>query len=115
MHRVGVTAEQAGWRPVARSSEVVRAVLARRVATRDGGFRTVLLWRTRHGEVVAMDERCPHRRVSMARARLVGDAIECPVHGYQYGPTGRCINVRRAKSALVLQVCETEGHVWLAW
>jgi len=103
----------AGWLRLARSTEVGRAVLVKQF-TRDGHSWTALLWRMRSGAVVAMDAVCPHRRYPMSDARLVGDAVECPIHGYRYGPTGRCLNMRRAAPARVLKVRETSGYVWLA-
>lgn len=103
----------AGWSRLARSTEVGRTVLVRQV-TRDGHSWTALLWRTRSGAVVAMDAVCPHRRYPMSDAQLVGDAVECPIHGYRYGPTGRCLNMRRAAPARVLKVREVSGYIWLA-
>lgn len=103
----------AGWSRLARSTDIDRAVLVKQV-TRDDQSWAVLLWRTRSGKVVAMDALCPHRRYPMNDAQLVGDAVECPVHGYRYGPTGRCLNMRRAAPARVLEVREADGYVWLA-
>jgi phenylpropionate dioxygenase-like ring-hydroxylating dioxygenase large terminal subunit len=50
----------------------------------------------------------------MIDARLVGNSVECPFHGYRFGSNGRCLNKRRAEPARVLEVCEAEGNVWLA-
>jgi vanillate O-demethylase monooxygenase subunit len=102
-----------GWTPLARSADVGRTVLSRQVS-RGGMSWTVLLWRTKRGQAVAMDARCPHRDYPMRDPRLVGDALECPVHGFRFGPTGRCVNMRRARPARVLQVREAGGYVWLA-
>ncbi len=101
-----------GWVRSARSADVGRTVLVWRL-TRGGRTQTVLLWRTRWGRAVATDAQCPHRQYVMADARVVGNAIECPIHGYRYGPDGRCVNVRRAPAAQVIEVREVDGYVWL--
>ena len=98
--------------PLARSDEVGRHILVCR-ADLAGQPRTVLVWRTRDDQPIAMDARCPHRQLPMIRARLVDDAIECPFHGRRYSPTGRCVNVRGTRPATVLKVREAAGVLWL--
>jgi phenylpropionate dioxygenase-like ring-hydroxylating dioxygenase large terminal subunit len=106
----------ASWVRGARSADLGRSVLVWRVDTtgQGGQPRTVLLWRTRRGRAVAMDGRCPHRQYLMADARIVGNSVECAVHGYRYGPDGRCVNVRRAAPARLVGVREYGGYLWLA-
>lgn len=113
MKEMARTLLAAGWFRLARSTDVGRSVLALTVAhgARSG---TVLLWRTRFGRVVAMDGRCPHQHYPMHDAQLVGNTIECPLHGYRFGPTGRCVNMRRAAPVRVLQVREADDYIWLA-
>lgn len=103
----------AGWIRSVRSDDVGRTVLMWQ-GRRGGETGTVLLWRTRRGRVVATDAHCPHRLYLMADARLVGDAIECPRHHYRFGPDGRCVNMRRAAPASLIDVREADGYVWLA-
>jgi phenylpropionate dioxygenase-like ring-hydroxylating dioxygenase large terminal subunit len=106
-------AVRTSWVRSARSGDVGRTVLVWRL-THGGETRTVLLWRTRRGKAVATDARCPHRQYLMVDARLVRDAIECPVHGFRFGADGRCVNVRRAPAARLLEVREVDGYLWLA-
>ncbi len=100
-----------GWVRCARSADVGRTVLVWRMTCQT---RTVLLWRTRRGDAVATDARCPHRQYVMEDARLVGDTVECPLHEHRFGPDGRCVNVRKASAARVLEVREVDGYLWLA-
>jgi phenylpropionate dioxygenase-like ring-hydroxylating dioxygenase large terminal subunit len=102
-----------GWIRTARSAEVGRTILVWRVAD-EGRVWTVLLWRTRRGRAVATDACCPHRDFLMLDARLVRDAVECPIHGYRFGADGRCVNVRGSPAARVIDVREADGYVWLA-
>ena len=56
-----------------------------------GGEELVLV---RAGErYVAMDRWCLHQQGDLARGRLVGKAVKCPLHGFMYSiETGRCLN-----------------------
>jgi phenylpropionate dioxygenase-like ring-hydroxylating dioxygenase large terminal subunit len=101
------------WVRSARSADVSRTVVVWRLA-HAGRTLTVLLWRTRRGKAVAIDAGCPHREYLMVDARLVRDAIECPVHGYRFGADGRCVNFRGSPAARVIDVREVDGYVWLA-
>jgi len=53
----------------------------------------VVLYRTEAGNVVALEDRCPHRQAPLSIGQLRGDAIECGYHGFQFGPNGRCLRV----------------------
>jgi phenylpropionate dioxygenase-like ring-hydroxylating dioxygenase large terminal subunit len=101
------------WVRGARSADVTRTVLVWRMTHR-GQTRIVLLWRTRRGEAVATEASCPHRDYLMVDARLVRDAVECPVHGYRFGADGRCVNVRSSPAARIIDAREADGYVWLA-
>jgi phenylpropionate dioxygenase-like ring-hydroxylating dioxygenase large terminal subunit len=35
--------------------------------------RPIVLWRTKHGDVVAYDDRCSHKRFPLSKGRLVPD------------------------------------------
>ena len=105
-------APTSGWQPLACSAEVGRRPLVCQT-DRDGLTRTILVWRTRRGRPVAMDARCPHRLLPMTGGRVVGDAIECPFHHRRFGPSGRCVNVRGARPAVVLEVREVAGVLWI--
>ena len=113
-----MSAPPAGPRPVVmrgpRVADVTRdAVLVWRLV-RPGGTRTVLFWRTRRGQPVATDARCPHGGYLMVDAQLVGGGVECPRHGYRFRADGRCANVRNAPRAVVLDVRESDGYLWIA-
>lgn len=64
----------------------------------------VVLFRTEEGEVVALEDRCPHRQAPLSAGRLQGDAIECGYHGFQFGANGRCVRVPSMSSPAPLRV-----------
>jgi vanillate O-demethylase monooxygenase subunit len=76
------------WQVAAYSSEVTAQVLARRLVD-----VPVLLYRTRAGEVTALQDRCPHRYLPLSMGRKDGDVIECGYHGMRFGPDGQCQHI----------------------
>lgn len=76
------------WWVAAYADEVGRTPLARWLLD-----TPVVLYRTEEGGVVALEDRCPHRQAPLSIGKLRGDAIECGYHGFQFGPSGRCVRV----------------------
>ncbi|HEX6501139.1 MAG TPA: Rieske 2Fe-2S domain-containing protein [Micromonosporaceae bacterium] len=101
------------WVRTASSAAVGRRLLPWQVPG-DDEDRTVLLWRTRRGRLVALDARCPHRRYLMADARLVRDTVECPRHGYRFNADGRCVNIPHGPPARLVDAREIDGYIWVA-
>ncbi len=73
------------WYVVARSAELGRTPLARRIC----GV-PLALYRRQDGVAVGLDDRCPHRKYPLSRGRLTGDDIECAYHGIRFAPSGMC-------------------------
>jgi phenylpropionate dioxygenase-like ring-hydroxylating dioxygenase large terminal subunit len=53
----------------------------------------VLLYRGESGNVVALNDRCPHRGALLSRGRLEGDSVRCMYHGIKYDATGKCVQI----------------------
>lgn len=51
----------------------------------------VLLFRRSDGTPVALVDRCPHRFAPLHMGKHLGDGVECPYHGLQFGADGRCV------------------------
>ena len=77
------------WYVAAWDHEVKRLDMMRRVILGDA----VLLYRTRSGQAVALEDRCCHRQAALSQGRLVGDNVECGYHGFTYAPDGACIRI----------------------
>jgi vanillate O-demethylase monooxygenase subunit len=107
------------FHPVCRSSDVPE----------DGVVRVVLLgepWAVARigGRVVAMADRCPHRFTPLSAGKVVDGSLECPYHGYRYGPDGRCVLIPALGASATIppkavvptphSVQERYGLVWLA-
>lgn len=76
------------WWVAAFRHEVGRSLLSRWLLD-----TPVLLYRTESGEVVAMEDRCPHRLAPLSLGALRGDTVECGYHGFRFGPDGKCAHV----------------------
>jgi phenylpropionate dioxygenase-like ring-hydroxylating dioxygenase large terminal subunit len=84
----------------------------------------LVVWRNQRGEVACARERCPHRGVALGIGQVVGDCVECPFHGFQFDPTGRCTvipaNGKNAPVPKVFQIKayptrEAHGFIWMWW
>ena len=76
------------WYVSARSKDVGRTPLARRVLGED-----IVLYRTEDGGVVALRDRCPHRLAPLSMGELIGDEIRCRYHGFRFNGDGKCVAI----------------------
>ena len=53
--------------------------------------RSILLYRTEQGELVALQNRCAHRSFPLAHGSREGDDVRCRYHGAKYNPRGEMI------------------------
>ncbi|MFB7708143.1 Rieske 2Fe-2S domain-containing protein [Streptomyces sp. NPDC056105] len=103
------------WYVAAYGTEVGRELLARTVLGEPIAF-----YRTEDsGEVVALADRCVHRRFPLSHSRLDGDKVVCGYHGFTYDTTGTCVYVpgqkRIPRTARVSSypVAELDSFVWV--
>jgi phenylpropionate dioxygenase-like ring-hydroxylating dioxygenase large terminal subunit len=52
--------------------------------------KNLVAFRGQSGRAVVMDARCSHFGANLGRGKVIGDSLECPYHGWRYGPSGRC-------------------------
>jgi len=79
----------------------------------------VVLYRTSAGDVVALEDACPHRKLPLSMGRRLGDNIECGYHGMTFDRTGTCLRVPGTQPIPVtarvrtFAAVEKFGFVWL--
>lgn len=104
------------WYVAAYGREVGRELLARTILG-----EPIVFYRTGDGDVVALADRCVHRRfpLSASPSRLEGDTVVCGYHGFTYDGTGSCVAVpgqtRIPRTARVVSypVAEQDSFVWV--
>jgi len=83
--------------------------------------RELVLLRTEAGEARLFDAYCPHLGAHLGHGgRLEGDVLQCPFHGWRFGPDGGCVEVPYARKIppkarlRPWPLCEKNGAI-LAW
>jgi len=98
----------AGW-----SSDVGRSLTPLTILERN-----VVLYRTEAGEIVALEDRCPHRLLPLSKGKVIGDDVQCGYHGMTFGPHGRCVRVPgqdNLPSSAYVQRYPTEERHGIVW
>ncbi len=102
------------WYVAAWSSEIGSDLVSRTICG-----EPVVLYRTSSSGLVALADRCVHRRYPLSLGTLVGDDLQCGYHGFTYDCSGRCVSVpgqdRVPRTARVRSypVVERSGWVWI--
>jgi len=108
------------WYAILDSSEVRRGLPVG--VTRLG--EKLVLWRTARGEVACLADLCVHRGAALSAGCLAGDHVECPFHGFQYDPEGRCQHIPAIGRASAIDdrfrvrsypARDAHGFIWIWW
>jgi len=81
--------------------------------------QNMVIFRASDGQVVALEDRCPHRLLPLSKGKRIGDTVQCGYHGMTFGIDGKCARVpgqdNLPKSAYVdkFPVHEAHGIVWI--
>ncbi len=78
------------WIPFARSESLAAGAPPRRVRLLG---HDLVAYRAEDGSLGLMDEHCPHRRASLALARVEGCKLRCIYHGWQMDEAGQVTEV----------------------
>lgn len=65
------------------------------------------------GEIVAMRDRCPHRKVPISQGKVIDDTLQCPYHGYRFGADGRTTLIPSLDDGVPIppKACVDTAHV----
>ncbi|MFE4106632.1 aromatic ring-hydroxylating dioxygenase subunit alpha [Almyronema epifaneia] len=81
-----------------------------------------VLYRHSQGQVIALQDQCPHRGAALSLGSVKDDCLHCPYHGWKFQANGRCINIPSNGPDLPIPpqaqvktypVQEKYGYVWL--
>ena len=79
----------------------------------------IVFYRTSHGHVTAISDRCPHRLVPLSRGTLIGNALQCGYHGLVVDHNGQCTRVPTSDTVPSwarirrFPVAELDGYLWI--
>ena len=104
------------WFAVARSDRLGKKPIA--VTVLD---RPVVLARMENGELLALEDRCPHRQAPLSAGCVKANGIACPYHGWEFSADGALQSIPGMPPEKTLQsirtpayaVQEHDGLVWL--
>ncbi|WP_195179346.1 Rieske 2Fe-2S domain-containing protein [Mesorhizobium sp. INR15] len=106
------------WYCAAWSHELPRggALLGRKLLNRH-----IALFRDSQGKPHAFNAVCPHRGADLSRGRVIGDRVECPMHGWVFDLDGQCVAVPSQPDDVKLpRACtpsyltaESQGAIWI--
>ena len=74
------------WYVAAYSSEVTQALKPLRILGEN-----IVMYRTRSGEIAALEDACPHRKLPLSMGMIKGDRIVCGYHGLTFDSRGACV------------------------
>ena len=78
------------WYVIAWEHEIPRAD-STELFTRTVLNEPILMFRTKAGQIVALEDRCCHRLAPLSNGRREGDCVRCGYHGLKFDAQGRCI------------------------
>src|ERR1700761_9563899 len=77
------------WYPLAWSDEIKSG----QVIGREFAGQPIALFRTKAGQLTALEDRCAHRQVPLHLGVVNGDTLKCGYHGWAYNQAGKCVDV----------------------
>lgn len=103
-----------GWYVAALSEELGDAPLGRVLLD-----QPMVLFRAPDGTAVALVDKCAHRGAPLSHGVLAHGGVQCPYHGFVFGPDGTCRRipgldqVPRGARVAAWPVAERDGLVWV--
>lgn len=99
------------WHPLLRASELGRKPIRRQLCG-----ESIVLFRTASGQPAALQEVCPHRRMSLAAGQVRGEQLVCAYHGWRFDAAGQVSCPLMPAAELqqpAFQLREAHGLIWL--
>lgn len=102
------------WYAAGFSDEFGRALLPRTYLN-----EPVVIYRTREGKPVALEDRCAHRRLPLSMGKLIDDSVECGYHGLVYDCAGTCTKIPGQESippaarVRTYPVVDRHNYLWI--
>ena len=75
------------WYVAAVSGEIGRKLTPLTILAED-----IVIYRTRSGAPIALENACPHRKLPLSMGKIKGDNVECGYHGLTFDWSGLCVD-----------------------
>jgi phenylpropionate dioxygenase-like ring-hydroxylating dioxygenase large terminal subunit len=106
------------WHPVAAAADVTETPMQVTLLGQDWVLVRI------DGELVVMEDRCPHRFAPLSFGTVADGTLECPYHGWRFASTGRCVRIPaeaqdipipvKARCTVPAGIQERYELIWLA-
>ncbi len=99
------------WHPVLCSKKLRKRPIGVRLNGKD-----IVLFRTEDGQVAALEDCCPHRRMRLSLGKVVEGRLQCVYHGWTFNRRGAGESPGTPKlhaTALAYEAVERHGAVWV--
>ncbi len=78
----------------------------------------IVVWRNADGQVMAAEDRCPHRHAPLSFGRIEGNQLRCMYHGMKFNEAGECIEMPLMDTApkcsiRMYPVVEKDSWIWV--
>jgi phenylpropionate dioxygenase-like ring-hydroxylating dioxygenase large terminal subunit len=84
--------------------------------------KRIVIYRTKSGKAVALEDRCAHRNVRLSQGIVCDNQIQCPYHGWCYGAGGELTEIPSLTDKSDIKVSikikkyhcvEQDGYLWV--
>jgi phenylpropionate dioxygenase-like ring-hydroxylating dioxygenase large terminal subunit len=99
------------WHPVLSSEGLRRKPVSVRIHSTN-----IVLFRTGSGQIGALEDRCPHRRMKLSLGQVINDRLQCSYHGWTFDRSGAGQSPGTPKlhaKAEVFDAVERHGVIWV--
>ncbi|MDZ8095368.1 MAG: aromatic ring-hydroxylating dioxygenase subunit alpha [Nostoc sp. DedQUE05] len=81
-----------------------------------------VFYRNGEGQLIALQDRCPHRGAALSLGWVKDDCIHCPYHAWKFQADGKCINIPANQPGIPIPknarvdsypIQEKYGFIWL--
>jgi phenylpropionate dioxygenase-like ring-hydroxylating dioxygenase large terminal subunit len=99
------------WHPILSARHLRRRPLAVQLNN-----LKLVLFRTASGQLAALADSCPHRRMRLSLGRVVGEQLQCPYHGWNFDGRGADQSPGTPKlhaTAVAFHAVERLGVIWV--
>lgn len=102
------------WYVAAEPDELNDGLIARKILNID-----IAIGRTESGNLIAIEDRCPHRFAPLSLGRIEGENLRCGYHGAEFNSRGHCVripgqtSVPERAAVRSFPVLEKHGFIWI--